>query len=141
MGQKNFRLFSFILICLVAVSLAGCKSAQLIEGDARTQVLAYSEPQTDNLLAAITSGDYTTFKKDLDDAMLKAMPEDSFTAMVQKISSSYGTYQSRSVDHVEQDGDYIAVIYNAVFSKAPVVTLRVVFEQKDPHKIAGLWYK
>jgi hypothetical protein len=142
MSVKFKACLSLGLLFFMTLIMTACSSpVKLIEGDARQQALAYTESKTDNLLTAITNRDYTSFSKDFNDAMLKAMTPDAFNKLCDQLSTSYGAYKSRSVDHLELAGQNLVVVYNAVFEKVPVVTIRVVFLPDEPHLISGLWFK
>jgi hypothetical protein len=142
MNAKFKACLCICLLVLLTLLLTACSSpVKLIEGDARQQALAYTESKTDNLLTAIANRDYTSFSKDFNDAMLKAMTPDAFNKLCDQLTTTYGAYKSRSVDHLELAGQNIVVVYNAVFEKVPAVTIRVVFLPGEPHLISGLWFK
>jgi uncharacterized protein DUF3887 len=143
--SKERGTFIWWALCVLALGLVGvlgaCGStAKTLEGAEKDAVLTYSEPMTDNLLAGISSNEYATFSRDLDDAMKKAMPEAQLGALRAQLGAAIGSYVSREVSGVVQDGENIAVIYKAKFEKDDPVTMRVVFETAPPHRISGLWF-
>jgi hypothetical protein len=136
-----------ILLVLLAVCLAGilgaCKSptGEALSGSDREAVLVFSEPQTDNLMDGLNSGDYAVFSKDLDKNMLNALSENSFHALRGDRNAKLGKYLSRTVQDVyKTNRDFYTVIYNANFEKGGDVVMRVVFHVKDPHQVSGLWF-
>ncbi|MDE3090260.1 MAG: DUF3887 domain-containing protein [Chloroflexota bacterium] len=102
--------------------------------------MAYSEAQTDSLMKAINSNDYAAFSRDLNDAMKSAINADGLVNMRTKVNDKIGNYVSRQVSSVLQTGDNVAVIYLAKFENDDAVTVRVVFEMAEPHRISGLWF-
>ena len=137
-----------ILVLLLAIGFAGLLTAcggtkeTELTGAEEDAVLTYSEAKTDNLMAGMKSGDYAVFSQDFDQAMLNAMPQDAFGKFKQDYDGKLGGYVSRKVNRVmqSQSGNFVAVIYDAVFEKNDAVTMRVVFRADDPHEISGLWF-
>lgn len=138
MKQKTFS----IIIALLFVSLlAGCASqGTTLTGANRDAVLAFTEPQTDNLLSGMKAGDYAVFSKDFDADMLKAMTQSQFDSLKQDRDAKLGPYVSRAVNTVIQQGDFYIVVYDAVFEKDAAVVMRVVFRLAEPHQVSGLWF-
>jgi hypothetical protein len=136
-----------ILVVLLAASLAGllaaCKSkaGDVLTGADREAVLAFSEAETDDLVAGMASGDYAVFSKDFDPAMKNIMTEPYFRALRADRDAKLGKYLSRTVQDVyKTNKDFYTVIYNASFEKAGDVSMRVVFRSGEPHQISGLWF-
>ena len=137
--SSTFPLVEFAL--LAAVILAGCASgAKPLTGADKDAVLAYSEPQTENLFQGYNQKDYAAFSKNFDAAMSKALNEASFTNLENTLMPKIGKYVSRSVSSVATDGKYIQVVYTAKFEQEDGVTVRLVFTPDDPHNITGLWF-
>ncbi len=134
--------FHALLLAVMLVSLlAGCGSGgKTVAGADRDTVLAYSEAKTDNLLAGMNAGDYSTFSKDFDKEMLTAMPQGEFDKLKADRDAKLGLYVSRQVNSVVQIGDFYAVIYDTVFEKDDAVAVRVVFRAAEPHEVSGLWF-
>lgn len=144
----NQKLFSKLLLSaalgLFLAGLTGCSSPKStpvpIEGQERDQILAQAEPLVDNLYQAMLVRDYPAFSKDFDDAMLKAMPESSFSQMMDTIDPKIGNYQSRQVAKVEKVGKYVAITYTAKYEREEAVTWRFVMTPSDPLRLSGIWY-
>jgi hypothetical protein len=137
------KYFLFLLAVLLSSSLAACKSPapNVLSGEDREAVLAFSEAKTDNLLAGLTSGDYAVFSKDFDKPMRNGMPEGAFQYFKQDRDARLGEYVSRTVEDVAKGNDgYYTVIYAVVFERDKDVIMRVVFRQEEPHEISGLWF-
>jgi hypothetical protein len=136
-----------ILVILLAACLTGllaaCKSpaGEALSGADREAVLAFSEPETDNLMSGMNAGDYAVFSKDFDKTMANAMTEANFHSFRGDRNAKLGKYISRTVQDVyKTNRDFYTVVYNANFEKGSDVTMRVVFRSKEPHQISGLWF-
>ena len=139
--MKNHRIHFLVLGLTAIVFLGACSSVALpLTGADRDKVLAYSESKTDNLMQAINGNDYAAFSRDLNDAMKNAIPNDGLANMRTKVNGKIGNYVARQVSSVLQTGNDIAVIYLAKFESDDAVTMRVVFEAAEPHRISGLWF-
>ena len=104
-------------------------------------VLAFSEPETDNLLAGLSSGDYAVFSKNFSPTMLQFMPPSKFKQWKKDQNARLGWYLRREVEGIvkRSDGTY-TVIYQASFGYNDEVLVRVVFHAEPPHQISGLWF-
>jgi major membrane immunogen (membrane-anchored lipoprotein) len=135
------KIYVLMLIVLLASLLAGCGSkTTTLTGAERDAVLAYSEAQTDNLMAGMNAGDYAMFSKDFDQAMLTAMSQSQFDTLKKDRDAKLGLYISRQVNSVVQNGDFYTVTYDAKFEKDAAVVMRVVFRVAESHQISGLWF-
>ena len=134
----------FLLAIGLSVVLTGCGGPKETEltGSEKEAVLAFSEIKTDSLMAGMKAGNYAAFSKDFDQAMLNAMPQEAFEKFKQEYDGRLGAYVSRQVRQVNQSqsGDFVAVVYDAVFEKDGTVSMRVVFRAGEPHEIGGLWF-
>ena len=136
-----------ILFLLVTLFLAGLSAACQKSGPSgamlsmadRGEILAFSEPEMDNLLAGWNQDDYAIFSKDFDQDLLKSMTRDEFDKLKNKEFTGLGRYHSREVESVvkRSDGSY-TVIYYVVFDNNDEVLVRVKFQADEPHKISGL---
>ena len=137
------------LILLPAVCLCSLLTTCQRQGPSGTMlsmtdqkaILAFSEPETDNLLEGLKTGDYAVFSKDFSDAMLQAMPQSKFQQWKKERDASLGWYLRREVEGMvkRSDGTY-TVIYHASFGYNDDVLVRVVFDAEPPHQIHGLWF-
>jgi len=136
------KVYVLVLTVLVVSFLVGCGGSQgtTLSGADKDAVLAFSEAQSDNLLAGMNANDYTAFSKDFDQDMLNAMTQTEFDKLKQDRDAKLGLYVSRAVNSVVQTGDFVAVIYDAKFEKDTAVTVRIVFRVADPHAVSGLWF-
>ena len=139
--MKGNRSVSIVVCLMLVVLLGACSSVAIpMTGADRDKVLAYSEAKTDSLMKAINSNDYAVFSRDLNDTMKGAIGADGLVNMRAKVNDKIGNYISRQVSSVLQTGDNVTVIYLAKFENDDAVTVRVVFETAEPHRISGLWF-
>jgi ABC-type glycerol-3-phosphate transport system substrate-binding protein len=135
------KILMILILMVMLIALAGCSSSpKAFIGVERDAVLAYAEPMADNELAALNAKDYDAFIKDYDETMLKATTPESFTNLVNLVSTRLGKYLSREVTAVSAVGEeYIFVIYSAKFEKEEGVTIRIIFQPGGDHLISGFW--
>lgn len=130
-----------LMVVYIASLMAACAPAEtVVIGEERDAVLVFSEAKSDNLLNGKNANDYATFSQDFDAEMRNAMPQSGFDALKKDRDEKLGLYVSRSVNRVVKDGDFYAVIYDAVFEKDDAVSIRVVFRIAEPHEVSGLWF-
>jgi hypothetical protein len=135
------KIHVLLLMVYIASLMAACAPAEtVVIGEERDAVLAFSEAKTDNLLNGMNANDYAVFSQDFDAEMRNAMPQSGFDALKKDRDETLGLYVSRSVNRVVKDGDFYAVIYDAVFEKDDAVSIRVVFRIAEPHEVSGLWF-
>jgi hypothetical protein len=139
--MKTQKSIHILLVAVLFGLLAGCAPQETtLTGDEQDAVLAFSEPKTDNLLAGMNANDYDVFSADFDQDMLNAMTPGQFDTLKKDRDAKLGLYVSREVSSVVQQGDFYIVIYKAVFEKDPDVIVRVVFRVADPQQVSGLWF-
>jgi hypothetical protein len=137
--RKRILLLTLILL----IAFTGCNTAPkptTLDGQARDDALAYSEPIADNLFAGLVAGDYATFAKDFDPAMAKAMDEKAFASLKQMFDSKIGAYQSREVVQVDRLQNIVIVTYKAKFENEDAVSVRVNLRDGTPPQVAGVWF-
>ena len=140
-GKNRWAWLAALLAAALILSACGGAQTVTLSGKARDDVLAYSEPLTDNLLAAMNEANYTRFVLNFDETMKKAVTEKAFQDMLSSTGSKLGAYQTREVATVEDTGAYMRVTYTAKFANEDGVTVRVVFSDgTSDHLISGLWF-
>lgn len=129
-------------ILIAAILLAACaeSSEQTVTKVEKETILQFSEPKVDAQMAALAASDYQGFLVDYDEAMKENTTFGAFEQLQIWLSVKVGAYQSREVTSVTQTDAYDIVDYKAKFTKDDNVTMRVVFEKADPHRISGLWF-
>jgi hypothetical protein len=133
------------ILCLCSV-LSACRhpgpSGTMLSLADQQAILAFSEPEVDNLLEGLKTGDYAVFSKDFSEDMLQAMPGEKFQQWKKERDARLGWYLKREVEGIvkRSDGTY-TVIYQAYFAFNDNVLLRVVFEAGPPHRIRSVWFE
>lgn len=139
--MENRKILARLFTVLAFMLLAGCLPQQALHsGETQEAVLAYSESKTDNLTAGMNANLYAVFSRDFDQQMLTAMDQSQFESFKKDRDEKLGAYVSRQVKSVVVQGEFISVIYDAVFEKDSNVTMRIVFRAAEPHLISGLWF-
>ncbi len=146
MKIKKFTLTGLIMLLLL-VAGAGCSAARepiieptVLEGADRDAVLSYAQEPSENLLEGLLARDYTQFSRDFSDDMKQGMNEQAFNDLVSMFDTKLGVYQSMVLVTVLQDENYTTLVYQLIYEKDNEVSMRVVFDNKEPHKISGVWF-
>lgn len=136
---RRWLALGLVSLALVAVA---CSSGggQPVSDAERAQVLAFSEPKSDKLLAGFNANDYAAFSGDFDEAMLKGIPPAEFANLRSTLLSKIGEYRSREVSSVQKQEQFYVVLYRGRFTLDDAVTVRVVFTATPDHKVTGLWF-
>ena len=141
MSKAMNKIFLALFVVPLVVLFAACGAAsQTLTGAERDQVLAYAEPKTDNLLNALNNRDYAAFSRDLNAQFRGLVSEREFNLSYDNLTGRVGKYQSRVLDHVETGGGYVTVLYRAKYELEDNVTVRVMFDEKGEHGVAGVWF-
>lgn len=140
MSRHFARHLWVVLVVLLGVILPACSPAASTPTDEEAQVYAYANPMAENLLNSMKNNDYQGFIKDYDEVMTNATPQSSFDTLKQTFDIKLGEYQSYKTAGVQKTEEYVIVYYTLTFSKAPEVTMRLVFLPEEPHLITGLWF-
>jgi hypothetical protein len=103
------------------------------------QILAYADPETDNVLASLSKNDYVSFIKDMDQAMLAVETKTAFDQSYNFIKTGAGDYISKEFGNLIFQNNYYTIKYHAVYSNEPAgVWVTVSFDASQ--KIAGLFF-
>lgn len=136
-----------ILAITIALLLAGCSlvkaplmETRTLEGEAEQRVLEYAAPKAENVITGLVAGDYDSFSQDFDEAMKNGMNQAAFEQLLEMFASKLGSYRSHEVSVVLQDEKFTTVAYKMIFEKDDAVVMRVVFDNREPHRITGLWF-
>lgn len=137
----------FWLLLLTAVALTGCSifkapltETRTLEGAQRDAVLAYAAPKADNVIEGLIAGDYEIFSADFSDTLKQGMDQTAFADLLGMFSVRLGSLQSYDISVVLQDANFTTVAHKMIFDKDDAVVMRVVFANKEPHPIDGLWF-
>jgi hypothetical protein len=140
---NSHRIFLPLVAMIMVVGCSLMPTSKPVEGQEREQVIASVEPLADNLFKGLNDADYTTFSRDFDPEMKKALAEKAFSQMAETFSQTVGKYQSRQVEKIEQIENLYAITYIARFEKENPVSIRLTVRQPTtatPLQVAGLWF-
>lgn len=105
---------------------------QLTESDVR----AFADPMTENMLQAINTFDYAQYTRDFDDSVKKNLSQDAFETVTTQRIGAVGNYVSKEYWQMVQKDDKLTVAYRAKFGgDSSNVTVTVYFKN-----INGKWY-
>lgn len=139
--MKKRYLFLVVLMLLAAL-LTGCTTAEkpvYVTGDAAEEIRLKAEPMAQNILTGIQNEDYALFSTNFDDAMKKAMTEESFATLVKSVGK-LGAPEKVELLNVEDQGNYYGVNFGLTYGSAKV-TMRLVLAKSDLSLVSGLWFK
>jgi hypothetical protein len=133
-----------LVICAFSVLLLGLSSCT---GKINSNL---PEPQyasriTEDVLLALNAGDYTTFSRDFDVSMLKAVPASSFsTQFTDGIRGKIGDYLagSKRFYQASSQAQYTTVVYYASFSgDSGAVMVQISFKMVEGKPlVSGLFF-
>jgi len=72
--------------------------------------------------------------------MKQGMNEQVFDDLLNMLDTKLGAYQSNNLVTVLQDENFSTLVYQLIYEKDNEVSMRVVFDNKEPHQISGLWF-
>ena len=121
--------------------LVGCSSTQTtplasLEG---INIHEISKPMAENIMISLANEDFSSFSRDFDEAMQKAMTEPAFIEIRKMFWDEYGEYQSLSLTSTSTKQGYLLVFYSLKFEKGEVI-MQVVHQPQPPHLVSGLWF-
>ena len=138
----NKKLALTVLIVLATLTLSACaprttsKPLPSEEGEAYA---AEVDEIVENMIVGVSENDYAKYTRDMDEDFLENF-ESSLREVADEISGTFGAYQSKTLDHVEDRGKNRVVIYHLVFENEPDVLLEVSFDVSDSHLIVGTYW-
>jgi hypothetical protein len=104
-----------------------------------SQVRAYADSETENVLMSLNKNDYDGFSKDFNQTMKNAIPQASFTTLYNQMTSTVGDYQSKEFEIVSTENNIITVEYYAKYTLEPAgVWVSISFDSNQ--KISGLYF-
>jgi len=140
--NTRMALKTFVVILVFGFLLSACGGgANQIKGDELTAIAEWSAPIAEGILDGIKNADRDTFVADFNDEMKTAFTQETFDNLLLDLGRKLGAYVSHELSSAEKvEGGSIAVSYRTRFEKA-TVTMRVVHEEAEPHRVAGLWFR
>lgn len=136
-----------LLSILILILAAGCSTVRspiiepvVLESNERDSVLAYAQAPGENLLNGLIARDYAQFSQDFSDTMKQGMNQQAFDGLLVMLDTKLGKYQSFDLVTVLKDENYSTLVYQLNYEKDNQVSMRVVFDNKEPHQVSGLWF-
>jgi hypothetical protein len=125
----------FIIITVLAVFLL---SMPLLSGCGK--VAQWADPMVENVLTSINNEDYKSFIKDFGDNLIKEIPQDRFSEVINSIKGDFGKYigDSKKMFSVNISNSVTTAKYKGKFENKDIVQFKFVFEKiNDQIKITG----
>lgn len=134
------KLVLIVLIVLATLTLAACApSATSLSPEKGEAYAAKVNDIVENLIVGISENDYAKYTRDMDEDFLENYGT-SYRETAEEISSEFGAYQGKTLDHVEGQLLRRTVVYHLVFENEPDVILEVTFNIYDSHHIIGTYW-
>lgn len=133
------KLILTALIVLTALTLAVCTPRTTSRALSPKDGAAYAaevDEIVENMIVGFSENDFNKYTRDIEHPLSEAY-EASIRQFADEVIVEWGTYQEKTLDHVEDRGRSRVVIYHLVFEKEPDVTLSVTFKNSDSHLIVG----
>lgn len=145
--MKNISPLLKFTLMLSLLLTAGCSviKSPIIEpvvlvGSDQDEVLAYAAKPAENLLAGLVARDYAQFSADFSPNMSQGMNEQAFMDLLTMLDTKLGSYKSAELVTVLKEEAYSTLVYRLSYEKDNEVSMRVVFDLDEPHRISGLWF-
>lgn len=136
-----------LIVVLMLTLAAGCSLVRspiiepvVLEGSDMDTVLVYAQEPAENLLEGLIARDYAQFSRDFTGDMKQGMNEQAFDDLLNMLDTKLGAYKSNNLVTVLQDENFSTLVYQLIYEKDNEVSMRVVFDNKEPHQISGLWF-
>ena len=139
----NKKLVLTVLIVLATLTLAACAprtTSRALSPDEGTAYAAEVDEIIENMIVGISENDFAKYTRDMDKDYVENF-EASLREVADEISGTFGAYQGKTLDHVEDRGRNRVVIYHLVFENELDVLLEVYFNISDFSKIVGTYWE
>ena len=139
--RMNKKLVLTALIVLATLTLAACapRASTILSPEKGTAYAAKVDEIVENMIVGISENDFAKYTRDLDEDYVKNF-ESSLREVADEISGTFGAYQSKTFDHVEDRQLRRVVIYHLVYENEPDVYLEVYFSIFDSRHITGTYW-
>jgi ABC-type oligopeptide transport system substrate-binding subunit len=136
----NKKFVLSVLVVLATLTLAACApSTSSLSPEKGAAYAAKVDDIVENLIIGVSENDYAKYTRDMDEDFLKNYGS-SFQGMAEEISSEFGAYLSKTLDHVEGQQLRRTVVYHLAFENKPDVLLKVTFSIFDSKHIQGTYW-
>ena len=136
----NKKFVLSVLIVLATLTLAACApSATSLSPEKGAAYAAKVDEIVENYIVGVSENDFAKYTRDLDEDYLEVY-KSSERQTADEISSEFGAYLGKTLDHVEGRLLRRVVIYHLVFENEPDVYLEVYFMIYNSHHIEGTYW-
>jgi PBP1b-binding outer membrane lipoprotein LpoB len=134
--KKN--LIFLVPVALIIIIITGCAGVS-------EEVISFADGATENFLIALNNQDYESYKKDLDSAMLEAVPEEDFIKFSSYLKDTAGEYvagsKEMSKSGIQKETNIIVYEANYTGESEKMIVTMVISEIGDgSFKISGSWF-
>jgi hypothetical protein len=136
--MKKFLVPAALAAFMLAFILSACSGA----GE---EAVYFADTATENFLIALSSRDYESYKRDLSEEMLKAVPEEEFVKFSSYLEETAGEYikgsKKLSTSGIQKGMDI--VVYLADYTKESEkvrVTIVISKNADGDYRISGSWF-
>ncbi len=135
--SKKILIFLTLAMLVLTIATVGCK---VNEG-----VISFADSAAEECLIALNNKDYDSYRNNMDDAMLEAVPEQEFVKFYSYLENAIGQYVPGSKNYsqsIVQSGINV-VIYEADYTKETEkvkVSIAVSEPEEGKYQISGTWF-
>jgi hypothetical protein len=135
--KKASVILLFVVFILIFV-FTGCAGVS-------EETISIADVIAENLLISINNQDYESYKRDMDEKMLEAVPEEEFIKLASYFGATIGEYiaDSKEVSRSGIQSDASIIIYEADYTgEDGKVTVTIVLSQTGDrdYRISGSWF-
>lgn len=136
--KKTILMYASVFMITI---LVGCSSTQItpVASLDNINIQEISKPMAENIMTSLANEDFSSFSRDFDEAMQKAMTEQAFSEIRKMFWEQYGEYQSLSYSSTSTKQGYLLIFYSLKFEKGEVI-MQVVHQPQPPYLVSGLWF-
>ena len=137
--SKKISIFLASVIFIVIIIAAGC-SAGVDEG-----VISFADSAAEECLIALNNKDYDSYRHNMDNAMLEAVPEQEFVKFYSYLENTIGQYVPGSKNYSQsriQSGINV-VIYEADYTEETEkvkISIAVSESEEGKYQVSGTWF-
>jgi hypothetical protein len=136
------KLVLTVLIVLATPILVSCAprtTTTILPPEDGAAYAAEVDEIVENYITGISENNYAKYTRDMDKDFLEVYGSDE-QQIAEEISSDFGAYLSKTLDHVEGQRLRRTVVYHLVFENEPDVLLKVIFNIFDSKHIIGTYW-
>lgn len=136
--MRKFLIIALFMLFIYVVVFPGCAGAD-------KEVISFADKAAENYLIALNNKDYENFKKDLDNKMLEAIPEEEFIKFSSYLKNTVGEYvkDSKEISTSGVKGEMYVIVYGADYTEETeevTVTVSISEFEDGNYKISGSWF-